>query len=145
MYIKTVTKINYLKHMTTWSHGAKLVFIVLLSFKIICYLCRYPYVKIEINKVKIHTFVWYNFLEFQNPFSFAYWGFVNGLSPFFVQLVRSLNMAASMEEADDEGNETLGFVIDEVINNIGSSWDPTNSVDWEREKVTPQCLTRIKR
>lgn len=50
-----------------------------------------------------------------------------------------------MEEADDEGNETLGFVIDEVINNIGSSWDPTNSVDWEREKVTPQCLTRIKR
>lgn len=54
-------------------------------------------------------------------------------------------MAASMEEADDEGNETLGFVIDEVINNIGSSWDPTNSVDWEREKVTPQCLTRIKR
>lgn len=62
-----------------------------------------------------------------------------------MQLVRSLNMAASMEEADDEGNETLGFVIDEVINNIGSSWDPTNSVDWEREKVTPQCLTRIKR
>lgn len=50
-----------------------------------------------------------------------------------------------MEEADDEGNETLGFVIDEVINNIGSSWDPTKSVDWEREKVTPQCLTRIKR
>lgn len=86
----------------------------------------------------------YNFHEFQNPFSFVYWGFVNGLSPFFVQLVRSLNMAASMEEAD-EGNETLGFVIDEVINNIGSSWDPTNSVDWEREKVTPQCLTRIKR
>lgn len=63
----------------------------------------------------------------------------------FRAISRILNMAASMEEADDEGNETLGFVIDEVINNIGSSWDPTNSVDWEREKVTSQCLTRIKR
>lgn len=58
--------------MTTWSHGAKLVFIVLLSFKIICYLCRYPYVKIEINKVKIHTLCDIIFLEFQNPFSFVY-------------------------------------------------------------------------
>ncbi|XP_061192388.1 ubiquitin-conjugating enzyme E2 Z-like [Saccostrea echinata] len=55
-------------------------------------------------------------------------------------------MAASkLEETDDEGNETLGFVIDEVINNIGSSWDPTNSVDWAKEKATSQCLMRIKR
>jgi hypothetical protein len=53
-------------------------------------------------------------------------------------------MAAS-KEADDEGNETLGFVIDEVINNISSSWDPTHSTDWESEKATPQCLMRIKR
>ena len=50
-----------------------------------------------------------------------------------------------MEEADDDSSETLGFVIDEVINNIGSSWDPTNSLDWEKEKVTSTCLTRIKR
>ncbi|XP_048729090.1 ubiquitin-conjugating enzyme E2 Z-like [Ostrea edulis] len=53
-------------------------------------------------------------------------------------------MAAS-KEADDEGNETLGFVIDEVINNIASSWDPTHSTDWESEKATSQCLMRIKR
>lgn len=44
-------------------------------------------------------------------------------------------MVVFMEEVDDEGNEILGFVIDEVINNIGFLWDLINFVDWEREKV----------
>ena len=54
-------------------------------------------------------------------------------------------MATSMEEVESGDWGGLGIVMDEVISNMATSWDPCNSPDWDKEKPNKQCILRIKR
>ncbi|XP_071507862.1 ubiquitin-conjugating enzyme E2 Z-like [Diadema antillarum] len=60
---------------------------------------------------------------------------------------KSSGMAsASDEEAGDlVAAATASFVHSQMNAQLGNSWDPTRSKDWDDQKPSQQCLLRIKR